>query len=180
ARHAVLLSRPCPPRAGLGALPALPTHTVPGVARGAAPPADGNNDKYEAEYTSSTGTLTEALAAARELADDDAGRDPVDEAASRTAEWKQRHKDARAKDEAGDFEGALGRIVGSGESTGRSFDQVDAALDRALAHEQTEFTRSAGDARDALTALPLGALALGILGAAGAVLGINRRLSEYR
>ncbi|GHF95722.1 hypothetical protein [Streptomyces zaomyceticus] len=153
------------------------------VARGAVLTEDGKNDKYEAEYTSSMGALTDALATAREWADDDAGRGPVDEAATRTAEWKQRHKDARAKDEAGDFDGALGLIVGSkesGRSTGQSFDQVDAALERALAHEQAEFTRSAADARDALTALPLGAAALGILGAAGAVLGINRRLSEYR
>ncbi|MFJ2933869.1 hypothetical protein ACIO8G_13970 [Streptomyces sp. NPDC087219] len=169
--------------ARIGSLTARANELLTLVARGAVLTEDGKNDKYEAEYTSSTDTLTDALATARELADDDAGRVPVDEAASRTAEWKQRHKDARAKDEAGDFEGALGRIVGpkdSAQSTGQSFDQVDAALDRALAHEQTEFTRSAGDARDALTALPLGALALGILGAAGAVLGINRRLSEYR
>ncbi|MFD4321466.1 hypothetical protein [Streptomyces sp. NPDC058548] len=169
--------------ARIGSLTARANELLTLVARGAVLTEDGKNDKYEAEYTSSADTLTDALATARALADDDAGRVPVDEAASRTAEWKQRHKDARAKDEAGDFEGALGRIVGpkdSTQSTGQSFDQVDAALDRALAHEQTEFTRSAGDARDALTALPLGALALGILGAAGAVLGINRRLSEYR
>ncbi|MEV8588501.1 hypothetical protein AB0424_16355 [Streptomyces sp. NPDC051180] len=150
------------------------------VARGAVLTEDGKNDKYEADYAASMTALTKALATARELADDDAGRGPVDESATRTGEWQERHKDARAKDEAGDYEGALGRIVGSDRSTGQSFDQVDAALERALAHEQSEFTRSAGDARDALTALPLGAAALGILGAAGAVLGINRRLSEYR
>ncbi|CAM5576955.1 hypothetical protein [Streptomyces tanashiensis] len=150
------------------------------VARGAVLTEDGKNDKYEADYTASMSALTTALATARELADDDAGRGPVEDSAEGAAEWRERHKDARAKDEAGDYESALSRVVGAGESTGRSFDEVDAALERALAHEQTEFTRSAGDARDALTALPLGAAALGILGAAGAVLGINRRLSEYR
>ncbi|MFD8205545.1 hypothetical protein ACFV2S_03905 [Streptomyces sp. NPDC059695] len=150
------------------------------VARGAVLAEDGKTDKYEADYTASMGSLTTALARARELADDDAGRGPVDESSEHAAAWRERHKDARAKDEAGDYEGALGRIVGAGDSTGRSFDEVDAALEKALAHEQIEFTRSAGDARDALTALPLGAAALGILGAAGAVLGINRRLSEYR
>ncbi|MFI1714222.1 hypothetical protein [Streptomyces litmocidini] len=150
------------------------------VARGAVLTEDGRNDKYEADYTASMGALTTALTAARELADDDAGRGPVDDSAARAADWRERHKEARAKDEAGDYEGALARVVGAEDSTGRSFDQVDAALERALAHEQSEFTRSAGAARDALTALPLGAAALGILGAAGAVLGINRRLSEYR
>ncbi|WP_030685089.1 hypothetical protein [Streptomyces globisporus] len=150
------------------------------VARGAVLTEDGKNDKYEADYTASMSALTTALAAARELADDDAGRGPVDDSVARAADWRERHKDARAKDEAGDYEGALVRVVGAEDSTGRSFDQVDAALERALAHEQSEFTRSAGAARDALSALPLGAAALGILGAAGAVLGINRRLSEYR
>ncbi|MEU0399402.1 hypothetical protein ABZ318_03980 [Streptomyces sp. NPDC006197] len=150
------------------------------VARGAVLTEDGKNDKYEADYTASMSALTTALGAARELADDDAGRAPVDDSAARAADWRERHKDARAKDEAGDYEGALDRVVGAKGSTGQSFDQVDAALERALAHEQAEFTRSAGAARDALTALPLGAAALGILGAAGAVLGINRRLSEYR
>ncbi|MFB7451574.1 hypothetical protein [Streptomyces sp. NPDC056194] len=150
------------------------------VARGAVLTEDGKSDKYEADYTASMSALTTALGQARELADDDAGRGPVDDSAARAADWRERHKDARAKDEAGDYEGALLRVVGAEGSTGQSFDQVDAALERALAHEQNEFTRSAGKARDALTALPLGAAALGILGAAGAVLGINRRLSEYR
>ncbi|MFJ5935749.1 hypothetical protein AB9128_21845 [Streptomyces cinereoruber] len=150
------------------------------VARGAVLTEDGRNDKYEADYTASMGALTEALASARKLADDDAGRGPVDESAARTGEWRERHKEARAKDDAGDYEGALDRIVGAKGSTGETFDRVDAALERALAHEQAEFTRSAGDARGALTGLPAGAAALGILGAAGAVLGINRRLSEYR
>ncbi|MFE0699908.1 hypothetical protein [Streptomyces sp. NPDC058872] len=150
------------------------------VARGAVLTPDGKSDKYEAEYTASMGTLTTALAAARTWADDDAGRDPVDESTARVTEWRERHKAARADDEAGDYEGALHRIIGSGQTTEQSFDQIDTALERALAHEQTEFTRSAGDARDALAALPLGVAVLGVLGAAGAVLGINRRLSEYR
>ncbi|MGW1926671.1 hypothetical protein ACWCQ0_48105, partial [Streptomyces massasporeus] len=80
--------------ARIGSLTARANELLTLVARGAVLTEDGKNDKYEAEYTSSTGTLTDALATARELADDDAGRGPVDEAASRTAEWKQRHKDA--------------------------------------------------------------------------------------
>ncbi|MFD9036185.1 hypothetical protein ACFVZW_34355 [Streptomyces sp. NPDC059567] len=150
------------------------------VARGAVLTEDGKNDKYETDYTSSMTALTDALAQARELADDDAGRDPLATVAERTAEWKDRHKDARAKDDAGDFEGARLRVVGPDKTTGQSFDQVDAALKKALAHEQSEFTSAAEGGRGALTGLPLGAAALGVLGAAGAIVGINRRLSEYR
>jgi hypothetical protein len=60
------------------------------------------------------------------------------------------------------------------------FDNVDKALAAALAHEQTEFKQAASDGRDSLTGLPTGAAVLAVLGAAGAVLGIGRRLSEYR
>ncbi|MEU9865030.1 hypothetical protein AB0D99_29575 [Streptomyces sp. NPDC047971] len=150
------------------------------VARGAVLTEDGKNDKYETDYTNSMTALTDALAQARELADDDAGRDPLATVAERTAEWKDRHKDARAKDDAGDFEGARLRVVGPDETTGQSFDQVDAALKKALVHEQAEFTSAAEGGRGALTGLPLGAAVLGLFGAAGAIVGINRRLSEYR
>ncbi|WP_434404193.1 hypothetical protein [Streptomyces sp. NBC_01353] len=150
------------------------------VARGAVLTEDGKNDKYETDYTSSMAALTGALAQARELADDDAGRDPLAKVAEHTAEWRDRHKDARAKDDAGDFEGARLRVVGTDQTTGQSFDQVDAALKKALAHEQSEFTGAAEGGRGALTGLPLGAAVLGVLGAAGAIVGINRRLSEYR
>ncbi|MEU4268417.1 hypothetical protein [Streptomyces sp. NPDC026092] len=157
------------------------------VARGAVLTDDGKNDKYETDYAASMRTLTDSLAEARELADDDAGRDPLAAAAERTAEWQTRHKSAREKDDSGDYEGARVSVVGpddSGagpdESTGQTFDQVDAALKKALDHEQREFTQAAEGGRGALTALPLGAAALGALGAAGAIMGINRRLSEYR
>ncbi|MEU8518088.1 hypothetical protein [Streptomyces sp. NBC_01216] len=150
------------------------------VARGSVLTDDGLNDKYETDYTAGMAALTGALDRAGELADDEEGRGPLSEAASRAGEWRQRHQAARAMDDAGDYEGALSRIIGPKESTGQSFDQIDAALKRALDHEQAEFGRAAEGGRDALTALPLGAAGLAVLGAAGIVVGINRRLSEYR
>ncbi|MFG2328685.1 hypothetical protein ACGFMM_03590 [Streptomyces sp. NPDC048604] len=150
------------------------------VARGAVLTDDGKNDKYETEHNAGMKALTTALAEARELADDDAGRALVDRTADRVAHWKQRHSVARATDDAGDYEGALNLVIGRDDSTGRSFDQVDALLKQALEREQAEFTRSASDGRGALTALPLGAGVLAVLGAVGAIMGINRRLSEYR
>ncbi|MET9955628.1 hypothetical protein ABZ135_29335 [Streptomyces sp. NPDC006339] len=166
--------------ARISSLKARANENLTVVARGAVLTEDGKRDKYEADYASSADALTAALEAAGRLADDEAGRAPVTEAAARTVEWRGRHRQARELDDAGDFTGAMNRIIGSSQSTGQSFDQVDAALGRALAHEQDEFTRAAESGRDALTALPLGAAALGVLAAAAAVTGVNRRLSEYR
>ncbi|MER7515884.1 hypothetical protein ABTZ91_05755 [Streptomyces sp. NPDC126499] len=166
--------------ARISSLKARANENLTVVARGAVLTEDGKQDKYEADYASSAAALTAALDKARRLADDEAGRAPLTEAAARTGEWRQRHRQARELDDAGDFTGAMNRIIGSSQSTGQSFDQVDAALGRALDHEQDEFTRAAEKGRDALSGLPLGAAALGVLAAAGAVTGINRRLSEYR
>ncbi|WP_223183325.1 hypothetical protein, partial [Streptomyces sp. CBMA370] len=170
--------------ARIGSLTARANENLTLVARGAVLTEDADprnrKDKYDTDYAASMDTLTRSLAAARDRADDTAGRVPVDEAIARTGEWQRRHKAARAQDEAGDYEGALGRILGPKDSTDQAFDQVDTALERALAHEEVEFTRAASAAGDALRGLPLGAAVLGVLGAAGAVLGVNRRLSEYR
>jgi hypothetical protein len=57
---------------------------------------------------------------------------------------------------------------------------VDTNLAAALTHEESEFKQAAGDGRDAMSGLPAGAAVLAVLAAAGALLGIGRRLSEYR
>ncbi|MFG3494177.1 hypothetical protein [Streptomyces sp. NPDC047928] len=150
------------------------------VARGAVLTDDGRHDKYETQYGAGMDRLRAALTEARRLADDTAGGAPVDDALLRVGEWQKRHAGARETDDAGDYEGALARVIGGKDSTGASFDQVDAALKKALDHEQGEFTRAAGAGLGALTGLPVGAAALAVLGAAGVVVGVNRRLSEYR
>lgn len=120
------------------------------------------------------------LEKAGELADDERGSAPVADASEGVAEWQGRHREARATDDHGDYDGALEQIIGTDKSTGQSFQQVDAALEKALAHEQSEFTAAAEDGRGALRGLPTGAAALAVLGAAAVIVGVNRRLSEYR
>ncbi|MFK4222774.1 hypothetical protein [Streptomyces sp. NPDC019890] len=150
------------------------------VARGAVLTDDGKSDKYETDYSTGMDKLGTQLSEAQKLADDTEGRDPVEAAVASVSEWKVRHKSASTTDKAGDYVGALDKVIGPKASTGQSFDQVDEALAKALGHEQREFTRAAEDGRGALTGLPIGAAALAVLGGAGAVIGINRRLSEYR
>ncbi|MFJ3905719.1 hypothetical protein [Streptomyces sp. NPDC090025] len=166
--------------ARISSLKARANENLAVVNRGAVLADDGKSDKYEVDYAASFKALTAALDSAARLADDDRGRGPVTAARTHAVEWRERHTAARERDDAGDFTGAMERIVGSRGSTGQSFDEVDAALGSALAHEQDEFTRAAVRGRDALSALPYGVAVLAVLGAGCAVAGVNRRLSEYR
>lgn len=152
------------------------------VARGAETTKVGDEtfDAYDYDFDRDMDTLGKGLALAQRLADDDSGAEPVSSAAGNMTEWKKRHEAAREQDENGNYQQALDMVIGAEGATGECFDGVDENLATALAHEQDEFRRAAGDGRDALTGLPAGAAGLAVLGAAGAVLGIGRRLSEYR
>lgn len=152
------------------------------VARGAETITVGGKpyDAYYYDFDKDMAVLGKGLSRAATLADDRAGTTPVKAAEGNMAVWKQRHASARAEDENGNFQQALDKVIGAKGATGECFDSVDANLARAIDHEQAEFQRSAGHGRDAMTGLPVGAAVLAVLGAAGAVAGIGRRLSEYR
>ncbi|WP_399131675.1 hypothetical protein [Streptomyces sp. ITFR-16] len=167
-------------RARIDSLKARANENLTVVARGAVLTADGKNDKYETDYSTGMKALGEELSRAEKLADDSMGSEPVATAMKGVAEWQSRHRTARKTDDDGDYDGALKQIIGSKDSTGESFNRVDDALRQALAHEQEEFTRAAKDGRGALGGLPIGAAALAVLGAVAAIVGVNRRLSEFR
>lgn len=137
-------------------------------------------DAYYYYFDRNMTELGKGLAQAARLADDRAGSAPVKAAEDNMAVWKQRHAAARDDDEHGNYQQALDRVIGGKDATGACFDSVDRNLVHAIDHEQTEFRQTAGDGRAALTGLPVGAAVLGALGAAGALAGIGRRLSEYR
>ncbi|MFF5155707.1 hypothetical protein ACFY3N_05465 [Streptomyces sp. NPDC000348] len=152
------------------------------VARGAETTKVGDTtfDAYDHDFGRDMDALAEGLARAERLADDDSGTEPVSSAVGAMTEWKKRHTAAREQDENGNYQQALDMVIGAKGATGECFDGVDRNLATALTHEELEFERAAGAGRDALTGLPAGAAVLAVLGAAGAVLGIGRRLSEYR
>lgn len=149
------------------------------VARGAVL-TKGGDDKYDTDYKAEMKDLVAKLGSAGKLADDSSGRTPVEDAQSSVTEWQRRHTTARTTDDSGDYDGALQQVIGASGSTGQSFDRVDAALEKAIGHEQREFTRAASDGKGALAGLPLGAAVLAVLGAAAAGVGVSRRLAEYR
>jgi hypothetical protein len=144
----------------------------------------GMNDLAGKDPKGVGGELARALA----LADDSAGRSPVDAAIKGVQSWRARHTVARASDDSGDYTTAVAKVIGGTGSDGKEvtgttrecFERVDAQLRNAVEWEQQEFRASADDGRGALSLLPAGAGLLAALAAAGAALGIGRRLSEYR
>ncbi|BBA97475.1 putative secreted protein [Actinacidiphila reveromycinica] len=161
--------------------------------------ARGSGDEYEKNFTQEMEALAgkgsgataadgSELAQALALADKEAGRAPVRSAIADLAEWRQRHTSERAADDGGDYTTAVAEVIGgknsSGaqvtETTGKTFDAVDTSLGQAVAQEQKEFHQAATDGRGALALLPFGAGVLAVLAAAAALVGIGRRLSEYR
>ncbi|MGW6770708.1 hypothetical protein ACWGBX_09855 [Streptomyces sp. NPDC055037] len=157
------------------------------VARGAVLNED-NKDKYETDYNTGMDKLSVALGRAEGLADNSDGRTPVKDAIASVAEWRERHALASKADKTGDYKTALALVIGSKDptaagakgSTGESFRQVDSSLKLAIDLEQKEFDTYASDGLGALNGLAIGAGALALVAAVGAILGIGRRLSEYR
>ncbi|WRZ54811.1 hypothetical protein OG622_32745 [Streptomyces sp. NBC_01314] len=146
-------------------------------------------DKFDYAFEASMAKLKKQLAAAERVADDAGGEKPLQAAGAGMEEWQARHKNARAADNKGDYQCALAQVIGGKSTaacengdkpTGECFDQVDKNLGIASVYEAKEFERAAQDGRDAMLGLPVGAAVLAVIGAAGAVLGIGRRLSEYR
>ncbi|WP_369259390.1 hypothetical protein [Streptomyces sp. R35] len=140
-------------------------------------------DQYDYDFGEDMKSLTKNLAAAADLSDDQAGAQPVKAATANMKVWKSRHKAAAKANENGEYQDALNRVIGGDPKhppTGECFDGVDKNLAIALTREETEFKQAAGDGLDAMTGLPVGAAILAVLAAAGALLGIGRRLSEYR
>nr|WP_237694867.1 hypothetical protein [Streptomyces sp. SID5468] len=155
------------------------------VARGT---GTGYEDAYRAGITTLGGTGDGLLARALAAADGAEDRAPVRAAAEAAARWRTRHAQAHAADVDGDYDTALALVIGGKdatghlvpETTGTWFDQVDRDLRLAVDRGNDRFRQAAGDARGALDALPAGAVLLTVLGAAGTVTGVGRRLAEYR
>ncbi|WP_225844571.1 hypothetical protein [Streptomyces sp. HPF1205] len=158
--------------------------------------ARGSGDSYDASFVKGMQTLAGTdpkgvggeMAQALALADTDAGRAPVKDAIKGVQTWRARHADERRSDNGGDYTTAVAHVIGGKdaagdtvtETTGQCFDKVDQDLEKAVAQEQSEFTSAARSGHGALSLLAFGAGLLAVLAAAGAVLGIGRRLSEYR
>lgn len=121
------------------------------------------------------------LARARAQATDLAGRAAVDEARAAARDWRRVHTVIRTADDGGDYVTAVGLAVGAGQLSAASmFGRLDASLGRGITLGSDRFSREADRAGDALTEVSVVLGALNLLLLLAVVVGMQRRIGEYR
>ncbi|WP_329568356.1 hypothetical protein [Kitasatospora sp. NBC_01266] len=140
----------------------------------------GSTTQYADQWTKVSAADSGALAAAQLLAPG-AAADDIKAARDQFALWTQRHTAADAKNNAGDYQGALDGTVGSGaDSAQPAYLALDQDLANAVKVEQADFLSAAKNGRDATGTVVYATALLTLLGAAGVLRGIGHRLAEYR
>jgi hypothetical protein len=71
-------------------------------------------------------------------------------------------------------------LGGSGEDSTPAFDQLDAALDKALQHSRNQLRSDVHNARRVLSVAPVGGAVLSMGAAIAVALGLWPRLNEYK
>ncbi|WP_084704032.1 hypothetical protein [Phaeacidiphilus oryzae] len=157
--------------------------------------ARGSTDSYEQTWTQVAAQLNGGNGwlpqASRMTSADAEAKSAVASAEKWFGTWQQRHDAAKAANDSGSYDTAVADTIGnasaggSGSSattatTDAAFAALDAKLETAIAEERSTFASSADDGRNAVTGLAVGSAVLAVVAAAAAVLGIGRRLSEYR
>ncbi|KDN82760.1 hypothetical protein [Kitasatospora cheerisanensis] len=163
---------------------ALQAHTAENlnlVARGASTKYAKQWDdlaKQLDESPRSPGSVSRLLAGGPEPA-----KGPLADAESAYRQWQERHKDAAAKDSAGDYEAALRATLtprGTDATADAAFRAADAGWALAAQAERDAFARATGGVDGVLAGQAVAAGVLSALAAAAALRGIGRRLAEYR
>ncbi|MEU6440143.1 hypothetical protein [Streptomyces sp. NPDC047046] len=181
--------------ARIAALQARANENLSMVNRGAVLDKNGD-DLYEAHFQQRFGQLAgtdgdgrgELLLRAEKLIVSDTGREALDRAMAELKQWSARHTNVRDKADASEYAEAARLVVGGEDprakenntSTDAAFQKVDDALGKAIAAERADFIEAARSGVDAFSGLAIGGGALAVLGAFGALMGVGRRLSEYR
>jgi hypothetical protein len=95
--------------------------------------------------------------------------------------WSAAHRDVRRLDDGGQYPQAVASVVGNGPNTsGGAFDALDAALAQAIGEERAAFGVDVAAAEGALVALPWVSAVLALVAAGAVIVGIGRRVGEYR
>ena len=95
--------------------------------------------------------------------------------------WSAAHREVRRLDDGGQYPQAVASVVGHGPgSSGAAFDALDAGLAAAIGEERAAFAVDVEAAEGALVALPWISAVLALVAAGAVIVGIGRRVGEYR
>jgi hypothetical protein len=95
--------------------------------------------------------------------------------------WGDAHRGVRKLDDGGQYPQAVASVVGQGAGTsGGAFDALDVALAKATGEERAAFGVDVEAAEGVLVALPWISAALALVAAAAVIVGMGRRVGEYR
>jgi hypothetical protein len=95
--------------------------------------------------------------------------------------WGDAHHGVRQLDDGGLYPQAVASVVGRGPGTsGGTFDALDAALATTIGEERAAFGVDVEAAEGALVPLPWISAALALVAAGALIVGIGRRVGEYR
>ena len=167
-------------QARLATLTARSDETLTLVARGSGSAFEEDYVKVAEKLGGEDGTGG-LLGEARSGAISDEVRGHVDDAQQAWQSWRTVHQEIRAKDDNGDYAGAVELTIGAADDGAAArFDEVDSGLQEAFTLTQQRFTDEVSQASNAVTGTVLGVIVLAVLMAAGAVVGIWQRLKEYR
>lgn len=164
-------------QASVAALKARGAETLTLVAR-------GNGAEYERDYQRVRADLTDVIDRAGRLAGAAPVADEIETARAAERDWYAVHSRIRQDDDQGDYTRAVAFAIETGSGAGRGaaadFDEVDRSLRAAIASTHAAFVDETATARTALTGVALGVAGLCLISAGGAVVGVRRRLQEYR
>jgi hypothetical protein len=146
---------------------------------------NSGDDSFQADFVTVSrrlgpgpGTLLAAAASAARGSP--AAADAAAAAGDATA-WYAAHRRLRALDDGGSHAAAVASATGAGPGdAGSRFRELDTALDRGIAADQSAFQAQAAAGHGATTGLEPGMIVLALVMAAGCVLGLRRRLAEYQ
>ncbi|MFI5841288.1 hypothetical protein ACIA8K_16460 [Catenuloplanes sp. NPDC051500] len=141
--------------------------------------ARGGGAAFETHYAEVLDGITRDGGSIDEIRAHATGADsaPLTSADDAATAWLAAHRDVRAKDDGGDYTGAV--EVTLGEAATR-FAALDGGLDAAIKADSAVFAAKADAAGGALRFADLGAGALTVIMIAGIAIGVQRRRAEFR
>ncbi|MGQ0839417.1 hypothetical protein [Actinokineospora sp.] len=148
--------------------------------------ARGDGPGYEREWKELSVTFTgdartNLLRQAQDIAANRGAAGEVHQAIDNAEAWIAAHRKIRELDDGGQYEEAVKVAIGDApDSAAVAFGKLDKNLIAALNAGREEFYTQTSRARQALTGLVPGVIALAVIAAAGITIGIRQRLREYR